>query len=518
MHTRASNSELVEPLYEPERTLNRRLRRQNRRVPFKKRNEPPSQPKFVYAPILDIKYFRHFLDILENYNPKDDEPMWAAHRVVAPTSSSAITILETTNEFSIKAKTWPDELNEGTIKTWDELCTALLAYFPTALFDRLLKEIQAFSQQENETLTESWLRIKEVLRNCYGHNLSKGNIIRIFYYGLNETTQKVLNVTTSGIFLYKTPNQAYQLLEGKVLLKLDWAKNQKTKSSLKKTVSFTDEGSNNSDTNKIMARMNSMTMKMNVEYKEFQSRSKQPNPDHNDDDKPMSTEEEAKFMQTFHPDLGASINPMPYSLYAKLSLETLKPTKMSVRLADRSFQHPIGIAKNMLVEVTKFTFSVDFVILEMEEDNKVPLILGGPFLYIAKVVIQVKQKKLNLGVGTERITFHIDSAMKHSYSNDDTCFSIDVIDEILKEDFDALFDEGSKILYSIEGTIFEEKLFAEFDEFMAMTADENSESDSDTEEPPFEKITFNTDYKIKTSLEETPSDLELKHLPDNLEY
>ncbi|GKB15340.1 hypothetical protein Tco_0849263 [Tanacetum coccineum] len=80
-----------------------------------------------------------------------------------------------------------------------------------------------------------------------------------------------------------------------------------------------------------------------------------------------------------------------------------------------------------------------------------------------------------------------DSAMKHSYSNDDTCFSIDVIDEILEEDFDDLLNEGSEILHSIEGTILEEKLFAEFDEFMAMTADENSESESNTEEPPFEK-------------------------------
>ncbi|GKB61722.1 hypothetical protein Tco_0917908 [Tanacetum coccineum] len=108
--------------------------------------------------------------------------------------------------------------------------------------------------------------------------------------------------------------------------------------------------------------------------------------------------------------------------------------------------------------------------------------------------------------------------MKHSYSNDDTCFSIDVIEEILEEDFDALLDEGSEILHSIEGTILKEKLFDEFDEFMAMTADKNFESESDTEEPPFEKITFNTDYKIKTSLEESPTDLELKPLPDNLEY
>ncbi|GJY51879.1 reverse transcriptase domain-containing protein [Tanacetum coccineum] len=108
-------------------------------------------------------------------------------------------------------------------------------------------------------------------------------------------------------------------------------------------------------------------------------------------------------------DFGASINLMPYSLYAKLSLKTLKPTKMSVRLANRSFQYLVRIAENMLVE-----------------------------------------KQLNLGVGTERMIFNIDSAMKHSYSNDDTFFSIDVIDEILEEDFDALLDEGSKILHSIE--------------------------------------------------------------------
>ncbi|GJX06680.1 reverse transcriptase domain-containing protein [Tanacetum coccineum] len=162
---------------------------------------------------------------------------------------------------------------------------------------------------------------------------------------------------------------------------------------------------------------------------------------------------------------------------------------MSVRLADRSFQYPVGIAENMLVEVGKFTFPADFVILEMEED-----------------------------IGTERMIFDIDSAMKHSYSNDDTCFSIDIIDEILEEDFDALLDKGSKIMHSIEGTLLEEEIFAEFDEFIAMTADENSDSKSDTEDPPFEKTTINTDYKIKTSLEEPPTITKLNPFPDNLVY
>ncbi|GJV64591.1 hypothetical protein Tco_1475419 [Tanacetum coccineum] len=114
-----------------------------------------------------------------------------------------------------------------------------------------------------------------------------------------KITQEVLNATAGGIFLYKTPNQAYQLLEDKVLLKLDWAKKQKTKSSLKKIVAFADEGSSNSDTDKIMARMDAMTLKMDAQYKELQTHSKKTKPDLDEDNIPMSREEEAKFMQTF---------------------------------------------------------------------------------------------------------------------------------------------------------------------------------------------------------------------------
>ncbi|GJZ63958.1 reverse transcriptase domain-containing protein [Tanacetum coccineum] len=190
MHARASSSALVQPLPEPERTLNRRLRRRNRRVPFDQRNNLPQHSRIVYPPIININYFRHFLDILQNYDLMDDEPMWAADRVVAPTLGFAITILETANEFAIKdienevvrlmmfplsltgeAKTWLDELNEGTIETWDELRTTFISrFFPLALFDRLLGEIRAFSQHENESLTDAWLRMKEMLRNFHGHN------------------------------------------------------------------------------------------------------------------------------------------------------------------------------------------------------------------------------------------------------------------------------------------------------------------------------------------------------------
>ncbi|GKA77093.1 hypothetical protein Tco_0783554 [Tanacetum coccineum] len=132
---------------------------------------------------LSMRFTRRHLKIKRNkaQDPIDDEPMWAADRVVASTPGSAITIPETANEFAIKA-------------------------------------------------------------GC--------------------------------IFFYKTPNHAYQLLEDKVLLKLDWAKNQKTQTSLKKTVAFTDEGSSNTNTDKIMAQMDAMTTKIDAQYKELQSRAK----------------------------------------------------------------------------------------------------------------------------------------------------------------------------------------------------------------------------------------------------
>ncbi|GJS25280.1 reverse transcriptase domain-containing protein [Tanacetum coccineum] len=150
-----------------------------------------------------------------------------------------------------------------------------------------------------------------------------------------------------------------------------------------------------------------------------------------------------------------------------------KPELLISSFEHFSFCSAEALSENMLVEVGKFTFPANFVILEVEEDSKVPLIFGRPFLHTADAVIRVKQKQLNLGVGTERMIFKIDSTIKHSYSNDDTCFSIEVIDEILEEDLYAPLDEGSKILHSIEGTILKEEIFSEFDKFQQKCCKKN---------------------------------------------
>ncbi|XP_076889029.1 uncharacterized protein LOC143539662 [Bidens hawaiensis] len=93
-------------------------------------------------------------------------------------------------------------------------------------------------------------------------------------------------------------------------------------------------------------------------------------------------------------DLGASINLMPYSVFAKLDLGEPKPTRISIQLVDHSVKYPRGIVENMLVKIDKFVFPVDFVILDMDEDENVPLILGRPILATARALIDVYTGRL----------------------------------------------------------------------------------------------------------------------------
>ncbi|GJR87920.1 DNA-directed DNA polymerase [Tanacetum coccineum] len=77
--------------------------------------------------------------------------------------------------------------------------------------------------------------------------------------------------------------------------------------------------------------------------------------------------------------LGAVISLMPYTMYEKLSLGEPKPTGMSLELADRSIQYQRGIIENVLIKVDKFILPIDFVIFDMPEDSRIPIILRRPF-------------------------------------------------------------------------------------------------------------------------------------------
>jgi len=74
---------------------------------------------------------------------------------------------------------------------------------------------------------------------------------------------------------------------------------------------------------------------------------------------------------------------MPLSMIKKIGELEIKPTRMTLQLADRSIKYPHGVVEDVLFKVDKFLFPMNFVIMEMEEDVEVPLILGRPFMKIA---------------------------------------------------------------------------------------------------------------------------------------
>ncbi|GKC14218.1 hypothetical protein Tco_1011000 [Tanacetum coccineum] len=97
-------------------------------------------------------------------------------------------------------------------------------------------------------------------------------------------------------------------------------------------------------------------------------------------------------------DLGASVSVMPLLTYLNLGLGELAHIKLTVELADRIVKYPKGIAEKVLV-------GIDFIILDMLEDIKVPLILRRPFLSTARAKIDVYKRKITLRVGEEKIVF-----------------------------------------------------------------------------------------------------------------
>ncbi|KAK1429674.1 hypothetical protein QVD17_11888 [Tagetes erecta] len=215
-------------------------------------------------------------------------------------------------------------------------------------------------------------------------------------------------------------------------------------------------------------------------------------------------------------DLGASINLMPYSLFQKLDLGEPQPTRMSIQLADRSVKYPRGIIENMLVRVGKFVFPVDFVILDMDEDKNVPLILGRPFLATSRALVDVFEGKLTLRVDEEEVVFSIEKSMKHTQNNDDTLYFIDSIDYHVDHYLQEMLGHDSLDTQLLEGEELDfEQANQICDELARLLAQEQPPSPKVCE--VFEVMEKKEEPKAKPSIEEPPS-LELKELPDHLEY
>ena len=140
--------------------------------------------------------------------------------------------------------------------------------------------------------------------------------------------------------------------------------------------------------------------------------------------------------------LGASVNLLPYSMYKQLGLGELKPTSITLSLADRSIKIPKGTIEDVLIQVDRFYYPVDFVVLDTEPvavgTNHVPIILGRPFLATSNAIINCQNGVMQLTFGNmtlELNIFHL--SKRHMHSKEDDCEEVCMIDAILEEQANA---------------------------------------------------------------------------------
>ena len=158
-------------------------------------------------------------------------------------------------------------------------------------------------------------------------------------------------------------------------------------------------------------------------------------------------------------DLRASVNLLPYSVFQSLKLGELKPTFVTLLLADRSVKVPRGIVEDVLVQVDKFIYHVDFIVLDtqpVESCNSFPVILGRSFLATSNALINYRNGLMKLSFENMTLEMNIFKICKQP--GDDNDFQeVDLIEELVYDQFETTlsktnFDESEdlQMIYSQE--------------------------------------------------------------------
>jgi len=142
-------------------------------------------------------------------------------------------------------------------------------------------------------------------------------------------------------------------------------------------------------------------------------------------------------------DLGASVNLLPYPVFQSLNLGELKPTFVTLLLADRSVKLPRGIVEDVLVQVDKFIYPVDFVVLDtqpVEACNSIPIILGRPFLETSNALINCRNGLMKLSFGNMTLEMNIFNICKQPRDDNDLQ-EVDFIEKLVHDQFQTTSSE-----------------------------------------------------------------------------
>ncbi|GKE76707.1 hypothetical protein Tco_1542827, partial [Tanacetum coccineum] len=131
-----------------------------------------------------------------------------------------------------------------------------------------------------------------------------------------------------------------------------------------------------------------------------------------------------------------------------LLIGNLQPTNMIVKMVDMTKKTPRGIIENVLVQIDKFIFAVDIVIMDMVEDLNAPLVLGRPLLATAHAHIDVFNKQISLGVGEERILFKINELVDDPYITYESVCLIRFSRETHEEEIKLILAKDSQLSFT----------------------------------------------------------------------
>ncbi|XP_070020840.1 uncharacterized protein [Nicotiana sylvestris] len=111
-------------------------------------------------------------------------------------------------------------------------------------------------------------------------------------------------------------------------------------------------------------------------------------------------------------DLVSSINLMPLVIYKRLGVGRARPTSMLLQLANRTVKRPSGILDDVLIQVGKFVFPADFMILDCKVDEDIPIILGRPLLATERALIDCETGEIKMRLNNKEIIFNVQKSMR----------------------------------------------------------------------------------------------------------
>ena len=158
-------------------------------------------------------------------------------------------------------------------------------------------------------------------------------------------------------------------------------------------------------------------------------------------------------------DLGASVKLLPYTVYCQLGLGELKPTNITIQLADRSVKKPLGTVEDVLIQIEQFYFPVDFIVLETapvsNPNSQIPLILGRPFLATSNAIINCRNGQLRLSFGHLTIELNIFNLNKQP--RDLEIEEVDMIQTIVENDFSDITESLNMCLDHFNSNLNEDE-------------------------------------------------------------